>query len=152
MEDPAIEFPKEGHFLMHMHQLETEAVLGVCSNDFECPERKLLLLSLMRYKHCIGIRPYLDISDRRTPRLISKSLLLEVKSQPVYPGDAILVALEANCVVCKLFLGYKIEKLRDRSIKLPKEGQPTEASPVPLCNRVYYPGPQNHVALAIHAV
>ncbi|CAB4282490.1 unnamed protein product [Prunus armeniaca] len=75
------------------------------------------------------------------------------------------IALEANCVVCKLFLGYKIEKLRDRSIKLPKEGQffldvqkldaylePTEASPVPLCNRVYYPGPQNHVALAIHAV
>ncbi|KAH0997317.1 hypothetical protein GBA52_021181 [Prunus armeniaca] len=52
-----------------------------------------------------------------------EGLLLEVKSQPVYPGDAILVALEANCVVCKLFLGYKIEKLRDRSIKLPKEGQ-----------------------------
>ncbi|BFG34165.1 hypothetical protein CerSpe_204390 [Prunus speciosa] len=34
MEDPAIEFPKEGHFLMHMHQLETEAALGVYSNDF----------------------------------------------------------------------------------------------------------------------
>ncbi|KAI5322026.1 hypothetical protein L3X38_031098 [Prunus dulcis] len=37
--------------------------------------------------------------------------------------DSILVALEANCVVCKLFLGYKTEKLRDRSIILAKEGQ-----------------------------